>query len=368
MDAIAVYQAGLKSVVATMGTAFTDEQIGALWRLSPEPIVCFDADRAGIAAAYKSIDRMLPLLNVGRTFRFALMIGGKDPDDLVREKGLDAFRSILKGSLPLWDVLWERETGGVDFRSPDAQAALEQRMLSIVRTIKDANVQSAYTRTARLQLVSLFWRETKGKSFLKKGVLKSEIRIEREGRRSGLQKLVLGLLVQFPDMLDEKAEKIVSIQFSERLEAFRKALYNLLILQNEISAQFIYEQLTPEFFDVLDEIHGERTEKRPRGYRLFDRFPILRIDPPHEFVSRCVDHFCLVLQIEQTAEYIELLKKAAATAVDDSLADMKIVQQMQDFQRRQAEMHSEDMALAEEAMEIRRAALGPTPKFVAVAA
>src|SRR5205814_2609491 len=43
MDAIAIYQAGLRSVVATMGTSFTEEQIATLWRLSPEPLVCFDA-------------------------------------------------------------------------------------------------------------------------------------------------------------------------------------------------------------------------------------------------------------------------------------------------------------------------------------
>ena len=58
MDAISIYQAGLKSVVATMGTAFTEQQIQTLWRLSSEPIVCFDADNAGIAAAYRSVDRI----------------------------------------------------------------------------------------------------------------------------------------------------------------------------------------------------------------------------------------------------------------------------------------------------------------------
>lgn len=371
MDAISVYQAGLKSVVATMGTAFTDEQIAALWRLSPEPIICFDSDRAGIQAAYKSIDRILPALKIGQTFRFAFVVGGKDPDDLIRESGLDSFRAVLSGSLPLWDVLWERETSGPPPRSPDAQALLERRVLSIVNTIKDSTISTAYTRTARLQLAELFWRlgrsEAKSKVSGKKGPLKSEVRIEREGRRSGLQKLVLGLLVEYPDLLDEKAENVVSVRFSERLEAFREALYNLLILQNEISVQFIYDQLTPEFFDVLDEVHGEKTEKRPRGYRLFDRFPILRVDPPHDFISRCVDHFCRVLRIEQHAEYIETLKKAATTAVDDAIAEAKIVELVRDHQLEQAQMQADDLALAEEALEIRKVVLGPT-NFSVVAA
>ena len=121
MDAIAIYQAGLKSVVASMGTAFTEEQISLLWRLSVEPVVCFDADNAGINAAYRSLDRILPELKVGRTFRFAFMAGEKDPDELIREKGLDAFASVLAGSLPLWDVLWEREAANVEVKTPDAQ-------------------------------------------------------------------------------------------------------------------------------------------------------------------------------------------------------------------------------------------------------
>src|SRR5262249_12605503 len=137
MDAMAIYQAGLKSVVATMGTAFTEEQIAMLWRLSPEPVVCFDSDRAGVGAAYSSIYRMLPILQVGRAFRFAFLSGEKDPDDLIRERGLDAFKDVLRGSLPLWDVLWKRETDEAKVITPGDQVALEQKLYSIVRAIKD---------------------------------------------------------------------------------------------------------------------------------------------------------------------------------------------------------------------------------------
>src|SRR6266851_7535975 len=151
MDAIAIYQAGLKCVVATMGTAFTEEQIALLWRLSDEPVVCFDADDAGINAGYRSLDRILPELRVGRTFRFAFMKGGKDPDDLIRERGLDAFTSVLSGSLPLWDVLWERETANVEVKTPDSQASLEHKLKIIVSTIKDRSVHTAYERTCRMQ-------------------------------------------------------------------------------------------------------------------------------------------------------------------------------------------------------------------------
>jgi len=188
LDAISIYQAGLKSVVASMGTAFTEEQIQSLWRLSSEPIVCFDADRAGINAAHRSIDRILPMLQVGRTFRFAFIQSGKDPDELIQSKGLDAFKEVLQGSLPLWDVLWERETGNADLSTPDGRAALEHKLYAIVRTIKDPIVNTAYLRTCRVELSELFWVRVKGKKGKEqRGLIQRELKIEKDGHRHGLQ-------------------------------------------------------------------------------------------------------------------------------------------------------------------------------------
>ncbi len=57
LDAISLYQSGIQNVVALMGTAFTEDQIQSLWRLAPEPVICFDGDKAGVAAAERSLDK-----------------------------------------------------------------------------------------------------------------------------------------------------------------------------------------------------------------------------------------------------------------------------------------------------------------------
>jgi DNA primase len=356
MDAIAIYQAGLKSVVASMGTAFTEEQIALLWRLSVEPVVCFDSDAAGINAAYRSLDRILPELRVGRTFRFAFMTGEKDPDDLIREKGLDAFKGVLGGSLPLWDVLWERETANVAVKTPDSQASLEHKLKAIVGTIKDRTVHTAYERTSRMQLANLFWQAARGgrDALSKKGFVKTELRIEKDGHRHGLQKVVLGMLVHYPDFLDEKGDGISGIDFSPSMEGFRQALYDLLIMNAELSVQLIYARLTPAFYEILQDIHGERTANRPWGYRLFQRFPILRVDPPHDFVSRCIDHLIQVLRMGQVADEINLLKNSS----DSDEASMRLLELVRDYQVQCAFVNNTDSSLAEEAKELRRVALG----------
>lgn len=361
MDAIAIYQAGLKSVVATMGTAFTEEQIATLWRLSTEPIICFDADRAGITAAHRSIDRILPVLQVGRTFRFAFVESGKDPDDLIREKGLAAFKGVLQGSLPLWDVLWDRETTDAKVDSPDARAALEHRLYQIIRTIKEPVVYTAYYRTCRIELSELFWQVTRGRHELpKKGIVRSALNIEREGHRHGLQKVLLGMLVHYPEFIDDKSDKIAQVRFDPFLEEFRQALYDLLILNEEIDVELIYSRLGRRYYQVLQEIHGDKDGEKPRGYRLFLRFPILKVDPPPDFISSCLDHFVQVLQVEQMVEELDHLRvEASRDDPSGEAASHRLIVLVRDLQMQQEIVANRDIALAEEAKEIQRIALGP---------
>ncbi len=80
--------AGLPETVAPLGTALTEDQLAMLWRMADEPVLCFDGDKAGRKAAYRAIDVALPLIEAGRSLRFALLPEGQDPDDLARAAAL----------------------------------------------------------------------------------------------------------------------------------------------------------------------------------------------------------------------------------------------------------------------------------------
>src|SRR4029078_9284291 len=125
MDVIALHQAGFMDTVATLGTAFTERQMEQLWLLAPEPIICFDGDRAGEAAAARAIDRMLPNLREGHSFRFAFLPQGSDPDDLIRSEGREALADCLAKALPLIEVVWSREISAQPHDTPERRAALE---------------------------------------------------------------------------------------------------------------------------------------------------------------------------------------------------------------------------------------------------
>ena len=107
MDVIALHRAGFTTAVAPLGTALTEMQIEELWRLAPEPVLCFDGDAAGLRAAGRALERALPLLKPGHSLRFATLPAGEDPDTLVLNRGREAMQEVLARAKPLAEVLWD---------------------------------------------------------------------------------------------------------------------------------------------------------------------------------------------------------------------------------------------------------------------
>ena len=156
MDVIALARGGFNNAVASLGTAVTEEQISLLWRLVQEPVLCLDGDEAGLRAAYRVIDRALPLLKPGYSLRFAVLPQGKDPDDLVREGGAEAFNNVLERANSLIDMLWERELAYSPYDTPERRAAFSDRLRKAVRQIEHIDVRKFYGEEIKKRLDNLF--------------------------------------------------------------------------------------------------------------------------------------------------------------------------------------------------------------------
>lgn len=143
MDVIACQRAGLPAV-APMGTALTEEQMAVLWRVSSEPVLCFDGDAAGLRAAYRAVERALPLLKPGRSFRFALLSGGKDPDDILREAGAPALRQAVGETRPFAEVLFQREQAAEPLDTPERRAGFKARLRQAAQAIQDRDLAEQY--------------------------------------------------------------------------------------------------------------------------------------------------------------------------------------------------------------------------------
>ncbi|MGX9147182.1 DNA primase [Mesorhizobium sp. 128a] len=232
MDVIALAQAGFENAVAPLGTALTENQLELLWRMAPEPVLCFDGDQAGLKAAWRAADMALPYVQSGRSVHFALLPEGKDPDDLVKADGPDAFRVVLSEARPLVDLLWMRETAGGVFDTPERRAGLEKTVGELASRIRDESTRYQYQQEMRERVRSFFgaqrtvrqgrqdWKPGQGKTpppggqFAKGGGIGARAAITESLGRSALVKrgsegmsvreaTIIVALVNHPALIDE---------------------------------------------------------------------------------------------------------------------------------------------------------------------
>jgi DNA primase len=255
VDVIAMATAGFPNAVAPLGTALTEDQLALLWRYADEPILCFDGDKAGRRAAYRAIDLALPNLTAGKSLRFALLPDGQDPDDLLRSGGPATVERVLKGALPLVDLLWARETEAGPLDTPERRAALEQRLRQAFAAIHDERLRRYYRDDIEARLASL--RNGERRPFRggnrgagdRAGWSSSGERQGAGGRPAALraspllaksalflggrtesprEAFILGVLAAHPELLHEHAETLSELDLSGRnTEAVRAILLDL---------------------------------------------------------------------------------------------------------------------------------------------
>jgi DNA primase len=247
MDVIALHQAGFAHAVATLGTAFTERQMELLWQLAPEPTVCFDGDRAGEAGAARAIDRMLPNLREGRSFRFAFLPQGSDPDDLVRSKGARALAEILAGARPLIDVLWQRELKAHAIDTPERRAAFEERIETLLGEIGNARVKDHYRREVKNRLFNL-WREQgaqRGKLPAKGGARPpSKAGPTPIPSARGFVTVITIALVNHPWLLDRFADEVASLEIRDKkLAALLQAVTGIIYEDTHVTRERLAERL-----------------------------------------------------------------------------------------------------------------------------
>ena len=105
MDCISVYLRGIQNVIATSGTAFTEQQVAILKRHTSNVAVNFDPDTAGANAAEKSIAL---LTEEGFAIKIVTLDGGLDPDRYIRERGVEAYVAAIRAARRQADYLIER--------------------------------------------------------------------------------------------------------------------------------------------------------------------------------------------------------------------------------------------------------------------
>jgi DNA primase len=137
LDLIALYEFGITNVAASLGTAFTPEQSKLLGRFARKVVINYDGDDAGIKAARRAIEHLLP-----QDFDVKVLVlpDGKDPDDFIREKGVEAYNDARGKATPFLRFALDASVKGRNLHNAKQKAEAIEDFLPVISAITN-NIQ-----------------------------------------------------------------------------------------------------------------------------------------------------------------------------------------------------------------------------------
>ncbi|MBP6012964.1 MAG: DNA primase [Alphaproteobacteria bacterium] len=352
VDVIALVAAGFEGAVAPLGTALTEEHLQMMWRIAPEPVLCFDGDAAGIKAAQRGIDLALPLLEPGQSLRFALLPGGQDPDDLIRAKGSAAMQAVLNEAVGLADMLWRREIADADLATPERRAGAEQGLMKLIEEIREPKVREHYRTMMREKLRALFSPagEPRGQGAsgrrepwtprFQRGPFKQErpgarptwtppvsdaVRRSAAGRGQAAmsaitaEALILAALVH-PSLLEEFSEAYANLPISEaKLDNIRRELLHAASLGQSLDSQGLRDHLRQRGLgDVCEQL-----ERRP----MLKSMAMTRRETPQVIVLRDFQHVLARHRklTELEAEHAQIAEALKRDTTEENMARLRAI-------------------------------------------
>lgn len=235
MDVIALHRAGFDNAVAPLGTALTEQQIEMMWREVNEPILCLDGDAAGQRAALRAAERALTILKPGKSLRFASLPVPEDPDSLIQKAGPAAMQAVCDQAKTLSDTLWQAKFSALPLATPEQRSGAEQQIKQFLDVIPESGLKRDYIYefTTRLRAAARAQRPPLPFGGRSKMALKPKTVTYAPRNAAGAvavmqrasplpppaettqEKLLLVLILEKPWLLDEVAESLGYIQFSD---------------------------------------------------------------------------------------------------------------------------------------------------------
>ena len=258
MDVIAVTASQKAAALSPLGTSLTTEQITLAWKMHDEPILCFDGDLAGKNAAAKAIEKILPILEPGKTVRIATLPENKDPDELIRQQGSEGISRIINSALSLIDATWSRKASLHELSVPEQRALFWQEIRKLVRTIAHNQTRAAFGDEIERRIKAMRVHTRNDNTALNvhyDSTFTSAIKRPKTGSIRRTQTL-LGLIIAFPQIAIDKFDSLSELEFGDLdCEKMKNHLFDALIREPDLDERAIRHHLSKLGYDkILSEI------------------------------------------------------------------------------------------------------------------
>ncbi len=283
MDCISVFLRGIQNVIATSGTAFTEQQVAMLRRHTSNVVVNFDPDAAGSNAAEKSIAL---LTEEGFNIKIVTLEGGLDPDRFIRERGVEAYTAAIRDSRRQSDFLIERARQMFPGASADQKVKAMNYLLPHIRRMPEklARDQFAGDAAQKLGIDSAVLREE-----LRQAALRRRDHVEARATALTEVERVLLRALAIDDPENEDSRRLAAQAIAEqpawfehlgaysalRSLATRQARDPMDVVEDPAQRALLAEALlaevkppeAPEVRGAIQEIHERALENRQRELR-----------------------------------------------------------------------------------------------------
>ena len=296
----------------------TEDQIKLLWRVVPQPVLCFDGDAAGQKAAARAAERALPLLASGYGLRLAMLPDGEDPDSLIKSDGTPAMSQVLEAALPLSEVLWRMETGGRIPKTPEQRAALQKRLKEYARQITDSTLRGHFSA----QFNDRVWAGAKGRgggrgaaktadwspSMELGGDLGGEVAGKSPDSLRHAQRVLLAIIINHPEIFEGVEETLGHFSFGVgHLDQLRQELISVLVKNAELESDGVKDVLRQHgFAESLEVLFRDPLIRSNR---------VLKADAPEEKFRPLWNENVALLHTLETAPEIKKIRQAGDAGI-----------------------------------------------------
>src|SRR5690606_27111975 len=275
LDLIALYQFGITNVAASLGTAFTTEQAKLLSRLTKRVVINYDGDTAGIKAARRAIEELLPQ---DLEIKVLVLPDGQDPDDFVRANGADAYNEARGRARPYLPFVLDASMKGRSAANAKQRAEAIEETLPVLAAIRNPiqkrqsfDEAMTFFRMEDRSLNRDLWHTVKNGRAAEPETVKRQVRRVTQAKVTVAEQHLLELLVYDPEL----REKVLSILEETDYEHLATApIYKAMYELEENGLEFSLDHIKPHIED--DEM-------------LMDLVPLIMMTEPKREAGEAMD-------------------------------------------------------------------------------